>query len=136
MAKYAAFGTALMRGAVEIAQVTSISGPGISLDTVDVTEHDGDAWEEVVGTILRSGEISIEIVYDPNGATHKYASGGLLYDLGTRTPTTYSIVFPSTPAVTWTFTSCYVTAFEPGAGVGDALTASVTLKPTGTVTLA
>ena len=136
MAKYAAWGTALMRGAVEIAQVTSISGPGISLDTVDVTEHDSaTAWEEVVATILRSGEISIEIAYDPNAATHKNAAGGLLNDLITRTPTTYSLVFPSTPAATWTFTSCYVVGFEPSMPVDGALTASVTLKPTGAVTI-
>ena len=61
MTKYAAYGTALTKGAypgTEVAQVTSISGPGISLDTVDVTEHDGDGWEEVVATILRSGEVT------------------------------------------------------------------------------
>lgn len=136
MTKYAAWGTALMRGAVEIAQVTNISGPGVSLDTVDVTEHDSaTAWEEVVPTILRSGEITVDIVYDPNAATHKNASGGLLYDLTTRTATTYSIVFPTTPAATWTFTNCYVTAFEPSMPVDGALTASVTLKPTGAITI-
>jgi len=136
MTKYAAWGTALMRGAVEIAQVTNISGPGISLDTVDVTEHDSaTAWEEVVATILRSGEITIDIVYDPNAATHKNATGGLLNDLTTRTATTYSIVFPTAPAVTWTFTNCYVIGFEPSMPVDGALTASVTLKPTGAINI-
>lgn len=134
MAKYSAYGTALLRGAVEIAQVTSISGPGIALDTVDVTEHDGNGWEELVPTILRSGEITLEIAYDPAEATHKNASGGLLYDLVSRTSTAYTLTFPTTPAASWTF-NAFVTGFEPSAPVDGALTASVTLKITGTVTL-
>lgn len=137
MAKYSAFGTALTKGAypgVEVAQVTNISGPSISLDTTDVTEHDGTGWEEHVATILRSGTVTIDIVYDPNAATHKNASGGVLYDLVTRTSGTWNIVFPSSPVKYITFTG-FVTGFTPSAPVDGALTASVTFKPTGAVTL-
>jgi predicted secreted protein len=136
MAKYSAFGTLFKRGATTIAQVSNISGPGLSLDTTDVTTHDSaSGWEEVVGTILRSGEVKLDLVYDPNAATHKNSSGGLLYDLTSKTSTTYSIVFPSSAAVTWTFTA-FVTGFDPLAAVDGALTASVTLKLTGAPTLA
>ena len=136
MAKYDAFGTKLERGAVEIAQVTNISGPGLSLDTEDVTSHDstGD-WEEVVGTILRSGEVSLDIVYDPAHATHKNASGGLLYDFAQKASNTYTLTFPDSGATEWSFTAL-VTGFEPGAPVGGALTAAVKLKLTGQPTLA
>ncbi|OGO12736.1 MAG: hypothetical protein A2Y53_04895 [Chloroflexi bacterium RBG_16_47_49] len=134
--KYAAFGTHLLRGAVEIAAVKSISGPGLSLDTEDVTSHDStEAWEEVVATILRTGEITCDLVYDPNAATHKNLAGGLLFDLTTRASTAWSIVFPTTPAVTWTFTA-FVTKFEPSAPVEGGLTASVSLKITGKPTIA
>jgi predicted secreted protein len=136
MAKYSAFGTLFKRGATTIAQVSNVSGPGLSLDTADVTAHDsGAGWEEVVGTILRSGEVSLDLVYDPNAATHKYASGGLLYDLVQKTATAYSIVFPSSATVTWTFNACVV-GFEPSAPVDGALTATVKLKLTGAPTLA
>jgi len=136
MAKYSAFGIQLKRGAVVVAQVKSLGGPGISVDTVDVTTHDStNAWEEVVASIIRSGEVKVDIEYDPNDATHKYASGGLLYDLVSRTPQTYSVVFPSSPTVTWSF-SALVTGFEPTGPVDGDLTASVTLKITGEVTLA
>jgi len=136
MAKYAAFGVHLLRGAVEVANVKSISGPGLSLDVEDVTSHDStEAWEEVVATILRTGEISVDIVYDPNNATHKNAVGGLLYDLTIRTSTAYSIVFATTPAVTWSFTA-FVVGFEPDAPVEGGLTASVSLKITGKPTIA
>lgn len=135
MTKYSAFGTLLKRGAVTIAQVTNISGPGLTVDTVDVTSMDSTGgWEEVIAGIIRSGEVTLDIAYDPNAATHKNAAGGLLADLIGRASTTYSIVFPSSPTVTWTFTA-FVTGFEPASPHDGALTASVKLKITGQPTL-
>jgi len=135
MAKYAAFGCALKKGGTEYAGVTNISGPGLALDTVDVTSHDSTAgWEEVVGTILRSGEISLDLVYDPADATHKYAAGGLLYDLVQRTAIALTLVFSDTAATTWSF-NALVTGFEPSMPVDGFLGASVTMKLTGQPTL-
>ena len=136
MTKYAAFGTLFKRSGTTIAQVAGISGPGLSADTEDVTTHDSTAaWEEHVVTILRSGEVSLDLEYDPAAATHKYASGGLLYDLVSRTAQTFSIVFSDTGNTTWSF-SAFVTGFEPSAPHDGALTASVKLKLTGQPTLA
>lgn len=136
MAKYDAFGTLFKRGVTTIANVSNISGPGLSLDVEDVTSHDSTgAWEEVVGTILRSGDVTLELVYDPAHATHKNASGGLLYDLASRTSQAYSITFPDTANTVWSFTA-FVTGFEPSADVKGALTATVKLKITGQPTLA
>lgn len=135
MTKYAAFGTLFKRGSTAIAYVTNVSGPGLSADTEDVTSHDSTAaWEEHVATILRSGEVTLDLEYDPNAATHKNASGGLLYDLASRTAQTFSIVFPSSGTVTWSF-SAIVTGFEPSAPHDGALTATVKLKLTGQPTL-
>jgi len=135
MAKYAAFGTQLKRGATVIVAIQSVTGPGISSDTEDVTTHDSTAaFEEHVVTILRTGEVSFDIEYDPAAATHKYAAGGLLHDLVSRTAQTYSIVFPDTAGTTWSF-SAFVTGFEPDMPHDGALTASVTMKLTGQPTL-
>ena len=136
MAKYAAFGAVLERGAVTIAGVTSISGPGLSLDVEDVTSHDSTgAWEEVVATILRSGEISLDIVYDPAAATHSATAGGLIADMVGRASTTYSLIFTDAASTEWTFTA-FVVGFEPDMPHDGALTASVTMKITGQPTLA
>jgi len=136
MAKYAGFGIALKRGATEIAGVSNISGPGLSVDIEDVTTHDSTgAWEEVVATILRSGEVSLDIVYDPVAATHKYAAGGLIHDLVSRTKVTYTLVFPDVGATEWTF-DALVVGFEPTAPVAGGLTATARLKITGQPTLA
>lgn len=135
MAKYAAYGIALKKGGTEYANVKSISGPGLSVDTVDVTSHDqATAWEEHVATILRSGEISMDLCYDPAHATHKYAAGGLLYDLVQRTAITFTLVFPDTGTTTWTF-DALVTGFEPTGEIGSDLTATVKFKLTGAPTL-
>ncbi len=135
MTKNAAFGTKLLRGSTEIAHTQKISGPNLSLDVEDVTSHDSTgAWEEVVATILRSGQVTFDIIYDPNHATHKNASGGLIADMISRTAQTFSLVFPVTPSVTWEF-DAVVVGFAPGGDVGGKLAASVKMKITGEPTL-
>ena len=119
-----------------VAQVTNVSGPSLSLDTVDVTTHDSTgAWEETVGSILRSGDLTIDIVYDPADNTQDGTeTGGLVYRYKNKVRSAFSIVFPDTASTTWSFDG-EITGFEPGAPVDGALTASVTVKPTGALIL-
>lgn len=118
-----------------IAEVLDIGGPSLGLDTEEITNHDSTGgWEEVIGTILRSGEVTFEINYDPAGATHD-ASTGLIADMVARTLRNFQLVFPDSGTTTWSF-AAYVTGFEPGAPVAGKLSASVTLKPSGQPTLA
>lgn len=142
MTKYAAFGTALEMGDgatptelfAEIAQVKTISGPGLKLDTEGVTTHDStDAWEEVVPTVLRSGEISLDIVYDPADATHD-ATTGLASKMESKDVVNFKLIFPDTANTTWEL-AAVVTGFEPDAAVDGMLAASVTLKITGAPTI-
>ncbi len=126
MAGLAAYGTTIADGTGVLANVTSISGPGITLDTADVTAHDSaDAWEEHVPTILRSGDVSLDINYDPADVTH----GRILTALTTRAEIAWTL---GGPVGAWTFAG-YVTGFEPSAPHDGAITASVTIKPTGEV---
>lgn len=118
-----------------IAAVRSIGGPGLSLDTEDVTTHDStSAFEEVVATILRTGELALDIVYDPAGTTHN-ASTGLVFKLENKILTNFKLIFPDSASTTWTF-SGYVTGFEPGEPHDGALTAAVKIKISGAPTLA
>ena len=130
--KYAGYGARLLKGATPYAQVTNISGPGLSLDTEDVTSHDSTAgWEEVVGTILRSGEITMDIIYDPVDATH----ADIIDDLEARTLiTTFHLEFSDAGDTTWDF-NAFVTGFEPSIPVDGALTAVVKFKLSGQPTL-
>jgi predicted secreted protein len=129
--KYAAFGTALLQNGTEIAQVQNISGPAISLDTEDVTSHDSeDAYEELVGTILRTGEISLDLLFDPTEASHT----GLITTMESREVDSFELQFPDDAMTQWSF-NAFVVNFEPDMPHDGALAAAVTLKITGTPTL-
>lgn len=50
-----------------IGEVTSISGPDVSLDMIDATHiESADQWEELIPGIRRTGEISIECAMLPD----------------------------------------------------------------------
>ena len=112
-----------------IAYIKSISGPPLSLDVEDVTTHDSaEAWEEVVATILRTGEISLELVYDPNAVTHSAVAGGLLDYVENKKIAYFLLTFVA--GFVWMFPA-YVVSVEPSAPVEGALTESVSLKISG-----
>lgn len=132
MAKYAAFGAKLQRLVTatwtDIAGIRDISGPGLSADTVDVTTHDStDAFREFLKTLIDAGEITFDLVWDPEEAAgQKY----LLDQMITRTPADFRIVFATTTSKTWQVTA-FVTGFEPNNPVEGEISASVTMKITG-----
>lgn len=137
-----AFGTQLQVGDgktpeqfTTIAEVTKIGGPKLSLDTEDVTSHDSQGgWEEAIGTVLRSGEVSLDINYVPVDPTHDAATG-LISRMVARSVDNYKLVFPDTGSTEWSF-AALVTGFELDAPHDGKLAASVTLKVTGQPTLA
>ena len=140
MPEYAAFGTVLNMGDGSggfdaIAQVTNIGGPALALDTTDVTCHDSTGgWEEVVGTILRTGEVSLDLAYDPADGTHDVTTG-LAKKMKDKTLEHFQLIFPDTATTEWDF-DAFVTGFDPSAPHDGALTAAVTLKISGAPTLA
>lgn len=137
-----AFGTLLKIGDAAtpesfttIAEVLDIGGPQLTLDTEEATNHSStDGWEEVIGTILRSGQVTFDVNLLPTGATHSYSTG-LLKDMVNRTLRNFRLVFPDTAVTTWAF-AALVVGFEPSAPVAGILRASVTLKISGKPTLA
>lgn len=134
MAGIDAFGTQLLRGDggtpeifTAIANVTSISGPGLSRETIDVTAHDSpDGWMEFLGGLKDAGEVSADINYDPS----KHDT--LVADFDDDEPRNYQLVFPD--STTWSI-QAILTGFEPEAPYDDKLAASLTFKVTGKPTL-
>ena len=118
-----------------ISEVRDISGPSLSLDTEEVTNHDSPGgWEEFVTTILRSGEVTFDINYHPTESTHD-AGTGLIADMVAKTLRNFQLVFTDVASTTWSF-AAYVTGFEPTEPVAGALSAACTLKITGQPVLA
>lgn len=109
-----------------VAYVSNVGGPGLSADTADVTTHDSaSGWDEVVITVLRSGEVTLELEFDPLAATHSNATDGLSDRYENKKATYCIVTFPG--AVAWSFRA-YVTGFTPSSPADGALTASVKLK--------
>lgn len=129
-------GTCLAPGSYgNIAEVKSISGPKLEADTVDVTNFDStNGYEEIIPTLLRSGEVSLELNFDPADDTHDSTSG-LISKWAARYLTPFKITFSDDPVAgtEWEFCA-YVTSFEPSVSVDEANSASVTLKISGEVT--
>ncbi|OSM43460.1 phage tail tube protein [Nesterenkonia sp. PF2B19] len=127
MAGIDAFGTTLSReddaGSFEpIANVTSLSPPNISRETLDVTSHDSpNGYMEFLGGLKDPGEVSVEVNYDPS------QHDKLVDDFEEDDPIKYEIAFPD--GTVWAF-EAILTAFEPDAPYDDKLTAEMTLKVT------
>jgi len=126
-----AFGTTLMKGAAAIAELTGISGPSISADTIDATSHDSaDAYREFLQGLRDAGEITIEGNFIPGNA----GQIALKTDLDDGSSDAYTITFPAAMATTWTF-SAIITAFSTDAPFDDKASFTATLKITGKATL-
>lgn len=136
MAGINGFGTLLKRGDgaspevfTEIADVTGLTPPGLSRETIDVTSHGSDAgWMEFVPGLKDPGEMSADINYQPE--LHDL----LVDDFEDTAARNYQIVFPDETATTWSF-GAILTGFEPDAPYDDKLAASLTFKVTGKPTL-
>ena len=121
-------GTTLKRGAQLIAQVQDVSGPDLSTDTDEITNHDSpDGVEEFIPTIKRTGEITFPLVFLPSDPSHDNDTG-LLAAWADRSKDAYVLEYPD--GSTWTF-SAYVTGFSNSAPVDGHLSADVTLRPSG-----
>jgi len=122
-------------GFTTIAEVGSISGPTMQADLIEVTNHSSvGRFREYIQGLKDGGELTFDLYYQPNEATHR-KSTGVLGDWDTGVRRNYRLRFPVTPAVDWILPGV-VTNFEIGAEVDSALTASVTLKVVSAPTLA
>ena len=120
----------LKRASTEIADVTRISGPGLSLETADITALDS-TWRERLATLLDGGEVTFDLNYDPDDVNHAQ----IVSDLIAKTKSTWHVYIDAGGGVEdWSF-SAYVTAFEPTGGVGQELTAAATLTVDGEVSI-
>lgn len=137
MAQQAAFGTLISidngGSYSNIAFVRDVSGPNLSLDTIEVTHHASTGgWREFIAGLLDGGEVSLDLFIDLSQATQANSTG-LLSELTGRSVEGFKITWPDASNATF---NALVTNWDPGAVVDGALQGSVTLKITGAVTFA
>ena len=110
-----------------IVKVQSISGPSFSLDTEDITDMDSPGgWEEIIPTVLRSGELDMDVAFIPSFSQHQE----LLYDMQNKVIREFKLVFPDQDLTTWSFKG-YVVDWDTDISYDSTVDASATIKPTG-----
>ena len=139
-AAISAYGTLLKRETssgsgtfVTVAEVKSMTGPGMSVDVLDVTTHSSaaaGAWREKRPSLIDPGEVSFPINLVPASAGHK----ALLLDFVTRALVNYKIVFSDPGLTEWTFNNCFISQFSAKAEIEGVLEADLTLTLSGAPT--
>ena len=146
MAEYAGYRTKLEINLASVwtvvAQIRDLDGPAIESDQIEVS-HRGqggtiDRFRKYVAGLADGGEVSFDIVFDPDHASHDPVVTGSLYNLvETGEVNEFRITFPGagTDITTVNF-DAFVSNFEIGSPLEDGLTADITLKITGALTWA
>lgn len=132
----AAIGTALKIGDggtpenfTTIAEVKDISGPGTTLDTIEVTSHDSTGgYKEYIPSLKDGGEVTFDMNF-----VNSAAQDALVTDMENRTKRNFQVVTTHSSPKTAVFAG-YITAITHSFPVGDVATRSVTIKVTGPIT--
>jgi len=112
---------------VPVAEVTNLTGPGLSLDTIEVTHFESpDAFREFIPSLKDPGSISIDMNFLPSNLNQQK----FLTDYLNRTRRNFQVVWSDADSTTWQFGG-YVVSFEPSAAIDDKLSASAEIKVTG-----
>lgn len=112
-----------------IAEVKSITGPNLSLETIDATHMTSPSGHrEVLPSFKNSGEVGFDVNFLPGVGTQQ----SLFTDWTNRTLRNFKLVFPDAGSTSWKF-SAYVTALSISAPLDDVLGASITLTISGAV---
>lgn len=115
-----------------IANVTNISGPARSRETIDVTAHDSPGqWMQFIGGLKDGGEISLDINYDPAELTHDLDD-----DFDDTSPRNYRVVIlPDTEDEhTWSLTGI-MTELSDEFPYDDKMARTMTIKVSSKPTL-
>ena len=132
MAGYDAFGTqwAMHDGAstfVDVGEVVSVGVLDISVDDIDVSSHDSPAqWREFASGMKDGGALQMEVNYDP--ALH----GTIMTALSVERQ--HKITLTDAGAAVVSFDG-YINGFTAQAPHDDKLSASISIKVTGAVTV-
>lgn len=112
----------------DLAFVTSITPPGLSRDSIDVSHMQSpDEWREFIAGMKDAGEVSLEL---------NFLQGGSAFLAMLAEFNTVSASATKTRRITWPDGSymefeAFITGFEPETPMDDKQVASVTFKVSG-----
>lgn len=112
---------------VSIAEITSIKGPGMKRDTIEVTNMDSlGGYKEFIAGFRDSGTISLSMNFTRAGYD------ALKADFESNVLSYYEIVLPDTVATSFEFTGL-VTEVPLTIGAKDAISMDVSIQITGPI---
>ena len=112
-----------------IAEVNSITGPGMTRSFIDVTSLDSTGgWREFITSFRDGGTIALSMNYTLSGYND------MLEDFENDSSVNYQLVLPDTGSTTLEF-AAYVTDLPLTIPTDDKITMNVTMKISGQVTL-
>lgn len=120
-----AFGTTLTGSeAGLIAQITNVGIDGVSVEDLDITNHDSpNKWKEYIGGLIEGGECPMEFIYTSDVVDTIMANLGVTQ--------TWTIAFPS--GASWEFEG-YIKGFSNPMPHDDAIRNSGAIKISGEIT--
>ncbi len=126
---FAGVGTVFKRGAVAIAEITSISGPNLTRGTIDVTNLDStNGYREFIAGFRDGGEVTLSMNFTM--ATWQDFKD----DFDSDDAVTYSIVLGNTEENTFGF-DAFITSLGMAVPFDDKVSSDVTLKIDGELTI-
>lgn len=119
-------GTVLFGTTNTISELTTITPPNFSADTVDSSTHDmSDIFRTFIKGLVDAGEINLEGFY-------KQADYLTIYTLmATRTAQSVTIIMPTTPSRTVFYCNGHVTGLETDDPIDDLIPVTYVVKVTG-----
>lgn len=129
------FGTATgTTTSATLTNVTNISGLDGETEVIDVTSHDSSsAYREKVASFIDAGQVQLEANFNPNEATHRATTGGILYLRDQRTIVPWKLTFPGSPTHSVTFQG-FVKSAPIDLPFDDKMTMSPVIEVTGSAT--
>jgi predicted secreted protein len=117
----------------DVAEIKEISGPSLSRNTIDVTNHaSASAHKEFIAGLADAGEITLGLSWLPNNTQHTQLKAD--FDAGTLR--NFKITPPSTlTSKIWTAAGI-ITKFDPQYPIDGAAGLQVTIKVSGKPTFA
>lgn len=118
-----------------VGEVTDITPPSVTKETIETTHHGSSGIRSYIGGIVDFGECSITVNYDPDGTEHN-----AIRDLAKTANDTvgnylFKIEYSDAGSSTEVFAGI-VTGFEQETPMDDKLSATFTIKVSGSVTYA
>ena len=117
-----------------VLEVKDINGPNRSMEFAEFTHQQSTGfYREYKPTFKTSGDITFKCNFVPGDSTQDGVAAGLTYDYENRILRNFQLVFPSSPAKTFSF-HAYVSQLGVTAPMANPTELNVTLRVTGPVT--